>query len=90
MSANLLDLSEKIDGYLVDFFEIVANVANSANALFFVVGATARDMILIHGYGIEPKRGTEDIDFGIQVSDWDQFEKLKNGLIATEKFSLTL
>ena len=89
MSANLLDLSEKIDGYLVDFFEIVANVANSANALFFVVGATARDMILIHGYGIEPTRGTENIDFGIQVSDWDQFKKLKNGLIATEKFNST-
>jgi predicted nucleotidyltransferase len=70
-------------------FEIIANVANSVNALFFVVGATARDMILIHGYGIEPKRGREDIDFGIQVSDWDQFKKLKNGLIATEKFSLT-
>jgi predicted nucleotidyltransferase len=89
MSTNLLDLSEKIDGYLVDFFEIVANVANSANALFFVVGAAARDMILIHGYGIESTRGTEDIDFGIQVSDWDQFKKLKNGLIATEKFNST-
>jgi len=82
-------LSEKIDGYLVDIFEIIANVANSANAPFFVVGATARDMILIHGYGIEPKRRTEDIDFGIQVSDWDRFNKLKNGLIATEKFRLT-
>jgi len=46
-----------------------------------VVGASARDLVLHYGYGATIKRATADIDFGIQVSDWETFEALRNKLI---------
>ena len=79
MSGNLLDLSGKIDIFTVELFETISNVAVSINVPFFVVGATARDMILTHGYDIQTIRATNDIDFGVQVSDWDQYRKLTEG-----------
>jgi predicted nucleotidyltransferase len=89
MTRKLLDLSEKVDKFTVELFEIIANVAGSMNAPFFVVGATARDIILEYGYGIEPIRATNDIDLGVEVSGWDQYTKLRDDLVATGKFEPT-
>ena len=37
-------------------------------------------------HGIKVNRATEDIDCGIQVESWEQFEQLKTSLIETGKF----
>ena len=89
MTKKFLDLSKKIDRFTVELFEHIAKVAGSTSAPFFVVGATARDMILKHGHGIETIRATNDIDLGVEVSDWDQYIKLREGLVATGKFELS-
>ncbi|PYT28816.1 MAG: hypothetical protein DMG57_13610 [Acidobacteria bacterium] len=49
-------------------------------------GATARDLILVNVHGLRPGRATRDIDFGIAVESWDQFARLKEGLVATGAF----
>ena len=64
-------------------------VADSLSIPFFVVGAFSRDLILKHGYGIEPRRKTGDIDLGVEVANWEQFKKLKESLITTGQFFLT-
>ncbi len=87
MSKNLLDLSGKIDDLTGSLFVAIASVATSLGIPFFVVGATARDMILSYGYRIQTIRATYDIDFGVHVPDWEHYEMLKQGLIATERFS---
>jgi predicted nucleotidyltransferase len=89
MTRKLLDLSQRVDKFTVDFFENIANVAESVNAPFFVVGATARDIILKYGYGVETIRATNDIDLGVEVSDWDQYTKLREDLVATGEFEPT-
>ena len=89
MTKKLLDLSGKIDRFTVELFENIANVAESMSAPFFVVGATARDIILKYGYGIETIRATNDIDLGVEVSDWDQYIKLREALVATGRFQPT-
>jgi predicted nucleotidyltransferase len=86
MKENLLDLSEKIDGFRVGLFEAITEVAESLSVPFFVVGASARDMILTEYYGIETGLATKDIDLAVQVSDWDSYERLREGLIGTGKF----
>jgi predicted nucleotidyltransferase len=86
MNNNLLILSKKIDGFAADLLGTIAVVAESLKVPFFVVGATARDMILTQGYGIETGRATKDIDLGVQVSDWEAYERLRKGIIATGKF----
>lgn len=86
MSRSLLDLSGKIDPLTIELFEIIKSAADTGDTKFFVVGASARDMILEHGYEIKTKRATMDIDLGVQVADWGQYEKLKQGLIDTTNF----
>jgi predicted nucleotidyltransferase len=87
MSNILFNLSGKIDQHTVEALSIVKKVADSLNIPFFVVGASARDYILKHCYGIEPPRMTRDIDLGVEVASWEQFNQLKESLIATGKFS---
>jgi predicted nucleotidyltransferase len=86
MIKNLLDLSGKIDELIIAGLEAITDVATSLDIPFFVVGATARDMILGFGYNIDITRATVDIDLGVRISDWDQYKKMKEVLIATGDF----
>jgi predicted nucleotidyltransferase len=86
MNNALLDLSGKIDGALLDLFEALTRVALSEGARFFVVGAMARDLILVHGYNLHVRRATEDVDVGICVANWQEFDKLRQGLLDTGDF----
>lgn len=86
MKKNSLDLSQKIDKSIVELFEIIVGVVESLSVPFFVVGATARDIILSQGYGIQTGRATEDIDLGVQVQSWDDYNRIHGGLIKTGKF----
>jgi predicted nucleotidyltransferase len=87
MNENLLDLSGKIDELTVSIYETIAKVADPAGIKYFIIGASARDMILKHGYGIHTIRATLDIDIGIQVSSWDDYKKLSSDLIEAGKFT---
>jgi len=89
MSKKLIDLSEKIDDFILEILEAITNISQSLSIDFFVVGATARDIILECLYDISTIRATIDIDFGVRVSSWKQFEKFKEGLIQTESFKAT-
>lgn len=86
MSKILFDLSGKIDHLTVAALSAVKSIADSNNSPFFVVGASARDFILKHCYGIEPRRLTTDIDLGVQVADWTHFHRLTDALKASGKF----
>jgi len=86
MKKSLLDLSGKIDGFRIGVFEAISDVAGSSGVPIIIVGATARDMILYEGYGIDTGRATMDIDFGVRVSDWSGYEQIKADLLKTGKF----
>jgi predicted nucleotidyltransferase len=87
MSNILFDLSGRIDQQTVAVLSVVKKVADSLTIPFFVVGATARDIILKHCYGIETPRMTRDIDLGVEVASWKQFSQLRESLLSTGKFS---
>jgi len=89
MKNILLDLSGKIDQGIVSVLQAVSDTASLLQILFFVVGATARDVILGHGYGIDTGRATVDIDIAVQVSSWMEFESLSEALTTTGRFSRT-
>ncbi len=88
MNERLLDLSGKIDAFRVELFSTVARVAHSVNVPFFVVGATARDILLTYGYGIKTARATNDIDLGVEVSGWDRYDQLRKALLGTGDFAV--
>jgi len=83
MSANLLNISGKINEPLLSIYALIADVAQQNNLPFFIIGATARDIIFEHVHGIKALRATKDIDLAVQVASWQDFEQLKNQLIET-------
>lgn len=84
---TLLKLSNSIDALSLSAIEMINDVASDLEISLFIIGATARDVILKYGFGLEPSRATKDIDFAVQVETWEQFDKLKQDLIATKYFS---
>ena len=86
MSRPLIDLSKTIDAGIIEVCQAVSAVADNLGFPFYIVGATARDIILHKAYGIEPLRATRDIDFGIKVSTMREFASLKKALVDTGHF----
>ncbi|MGA2185338.1 MAG: nucleotidyl transferase AbiEii/AbiGii toxin family protein [Bryobacteraceae bacterium] len=80
-------LSKPVDRPVVRVLRLLDPTARSAECEYFVAGATARDLILVNVHGLRPGRATRDIDFGIAVESWTQFELLKERLIATRAFA---
>jgi len=89
MSNILFDLSGKIDQQTIAVLSVVKKVADSLTIPFFVVGASARDIILNHCYGLKTPRMTKDIDLGVEVASWQQFNQLRESLLSTGKVSPT-
>jgi len=52
-----------------------------------LVGAAARDVLLVHAYGAEPQRATEDTDLALAVRDWDTFLRAREALVASGVFT---
>ncbi len=86
---SLIDLSGKLDTYTIEFYDVIVSTANSLGVQFLVVGATARDLMLEWVYNLPPHRRTEDIDLGVRIKSWEEFETLKTALEATGKFTST-
>jgi predicted nucleotidyltransferase len=80
MSDISLNISGKIELPIVNLYQDVSEVAAEHGIPFIVVGASARDIILHHGYGSNIERATQDVDFGIEVPNWSAFRELKQSL----------
>jgi predicted nucleotidyltransferase len=88
MSSISLDFSRVVD--LGRHAQVVADVVAEASALgieVLIAGAFARDPHLHYVHRIPIARQTEDIDFGLAVSDWASFEALRRRLTANCGFS---
>jgi predicted nucleotidyltransferase len=75
-----------IDDVTIDILRAVAEEAQAEQVDYMLVGATARDILLTHVFGLAARRATYDVDFAIAVKDWDQFDALRARLIARGTF----
>ncbi|HWE51568.1 MAG TPA: nucleotidyl transferase AbiEii/AbiGii toxin family protein [Bryobacteraceae bacterium] len=80
-------LNSAIDLSVVRVLRALDPIARSSRCEYFLAGATARDLILVNVHGLRPGRATRDIDFGIAVESWAQFELLRERLLAANDFS---
>jgi predicted nucleotidyltransferase len=48
---------------------------------WLIVGATARDLVLQHAYGLPERRKTADLDVAVAVSSWEMFAALESRLL---------
>jgi predicted nucleotidyltransferase len=77
LSAKLI---KPLDAVTCQILRILNQAAAVLNLDYFVAGATARDLVLVNVFGFTPGRATRDIDFGVAVEGWDEFEILKKRL----------
>ncbi|OGA41973.1 MAG: hypothetical protein A3G24_21785, partial [Betaproteobacteria bacterium RIFCSPLOWO2_12_FULL_62_13] len=78
-----------VDALTVAVSREIDSIARELKLPYFLAGAMARDIVLTHVYGIETGRATRDVDFGVAVSTWEQFDLIKHKLIRTGRFSAT-
>lgn len=78
---ELLDLTGKIDTDTISTLSAVDQVTSALELPYLIVGATARDLVLHHGYGTPIRRATYDIDFAVQVESWERFYAVKDSLL---------
>lgn len=64
----------------------VDRVAGELALDYFLVGATARDILLYNVFGLDTHRATYDVDLGVVVEEWPQFEAIKARLVGTGAF----
>ena len=86
MTNTLLRLRKKIPDQTGEILRSVFGAAAELEIQAFIVGATARDLIFEYVYDSPIERATEDIDFGVAVRNWSEYERLKESLIETKKF----
>jgi predicted nucleotidyltransferase len=72
-------LLRELLGRLTDFFQ-------SIHTNFYIIGATARDIILTVIHEQEIKRSTADLDIIIAISDWNQFDAISASLCQLTDF----
>lgn len=68
---------------------IIRKVKDAAAGLgleVFLVGATARIILIEHVFGLHTGRATRDIDFAFAVERWEQFQAIKDRLTSTSTF----
>lgn len=73
-----LDVSGTLPEGLVEVYSQIHRIAAELSVPLLIVGATARDIILAHGYNAAIERGTKDVDFGIEVQNWAHYECVTN------------
>ncbi len=86
MTKKSYDISGKIDKYRLEIIESIKEATDSLAIHIFIVGATARDIILEFVYSKKVFRATNDIDFGVSVNDWKMFDSLMSFITKGGKF----
>lgn len=71
---------------ILHILAVMDRVATEQECSYVVVGATSRDLLLFHVFGIPASRATRDVDFAIALESWDEFHRMRNALLGTEEF----
>lgn len=70
---------------LKPLLEQLSEYLASIQTEFFVIGATARD-ILMDIHGEKSGRATNDLDIAVAISDWSKYEQIESGLTGMDGF----
>lgn len=80
-------LSDKpLDPVTLVVLTILHQIAKKQKASYFIIGATARDILMTHIFGIHAGRATRDVDFAIALENWNQFDIVKQAFVDSGDF----
>lgn len=86
LSPYTVDKSRPVDPVTLHILSVVNRVAGELDLPYIVVGATARDLLLFHVFGIPVTRATADVDFAVAMDSWERFSELRAALLASGHF----
>lgn len=86
MTNSLLSLKRPLDAALVTLLTDVDQVCKSVQLEYLLTGSMPREIGLYHVFGLDKGRGTADVDFGISVQSWEQFEQLRSAFLDSGQF----
>jgi len=86
LTLRLIRDDRPVDPNIIDILRDVAADASAEGIDYMLVGATARDILLNHVFGIVARRATYDVDFAVAVKNWQQFDALRARLLARGTF----
>lgn len=69
-----------LDAKALKVLAAVHRALATAACPYFLMGAMARDLFLVHAFGRPVYRATQDLDFGVAVESWGRFEAVKQTL----------
>jgi predicted nucleotidyltransferase len=76
-----------VDPLVLDILRRVDAATRELGIDYFVGGALARDLILLHVFAKDTGRATRDLDLGICIDAWSKLDSLKASLIGGGNFS---
>jgi predicted nucleotidyltransferase len=82
----ILTLVRPLDPLLLDILRRIDVATRALGIDYFIVGALARDLILLHVYGKDTGRATRDVDIGIAINDWQKLAQLRANLVESGHF----
>jgi predicted nucleotidyltransferase len=75
--------SEKIGNpFLIELLKKLTDCFKEIGLPFYVIGATARDIIMRQLIDAASQRRTQDLDIAIAIPNWEKFEEISKMLIA--------
>lgn len=88
MKNTCVNVAGKLPAELIELYADINKHATALTIDFLIVGVMTRDLVLVHGFGSKIERGTRDVNFGVNVADWDEFlnKELLNRPPVTEQF----
>lgn len=77
----VLKLELPMDPGLVRVIAAVHAGAMAEGVEPLLVGAAARDLLLVHVHGQRVRRATKDVDFAVAIDSWEAYEQLQKRLM---------
>jgi len=75
-----------LDPVTLEILVAMRVLARQLHHSYILIGASARDLLMSHVFGIESKRATRDVDFAVALEDWESFHVLRNALLESGDF----
>jgi predicted nucleotidyltransferase len=79
--------SDKLNNPLLkELLAVLTSYFSSVKSEYYVIGATARDIVLTAIYEQDAKRSAADLDIAIAIPNWENFESIEKGLCQIKEF----
>ncbi len=80
----MAEYTAKVDDALFEVLTVFSQAAEQLGVPWLVIGATARVILLEKVYGLPAGLATQDIDFAVQVGDWNHYQKLRELILSND------